>query len=601
MKTKLYAATAAVLLSALTACTSTPSNTGPNGSTVGAVPGEDGCIPIVVATSSEKVNLMDELGQVFKTSPEAEALDSCATVYPTNVSSGRGAELFAKGGSTWPLGDKAYWPTVWSPASTVWTDRVAATGLTAYANAKSFTKTPVVLGVPETMANALGYPDKPFGFKAAEAIINDPEGWGSIGKPIWGSFKVAKTNPNTSTTGLSTILMQSYAASGKKKDLTVADVENSSEFSRSFESAAIHYGDTTGNVLKTLYAKATGTGGGSAYVSAVAIEETSLFNYNKGNPDSHTVQPGEVLTPPGEKLIAVYPVEGSMTSDNPAVLVSAPWVSPDQKAAGEAFIKFLQSRAAQEVLPKYGFRPLDKTVDVSEFLNGSVGIDPSMPKVELPKPSPSVVSAAIDQWAEVRKPSAVLELIDISGSMDEPIGDGRTRLQGAVQGAQNTLGNFRSTDEIGVWAFTTEENSRDLNKTVVREFAPLRNDLEKLETDVSDLLYAPKYGTPLYDAIADAYEYMVARAEPGRINALVVLSDGEDTDSRLGIDSLLVKLNSASEGNQVAPVRIFTIAYSEGADTETLARIAQATGGQSFDASDPERIDAVFASVINNF
>ena len=50
-----------------------------------------------------------------------------------------------------------------------------------------------------------------------------------------------------------------------------------------------------------------------------------------------------------------------------------------------------------------------------------------------------------------------------------------------------------------------------------------------------------------------------------------------------------------------APVRIFPIAYGEGADTNSLQRIAEATGGQWFDASDAAKIDLVFASVINNF
>ena len=48
-------------------------------------------------------------------------------------------------------------------------------------------------------------------------------------------------------------------------------------------------------------------------------------------------------------------------------------------------------------------------------------------------------------------------------------------------------------------------------------------------------------------------------------------------------------------------MRIFAIAYGASADTSALRRIAEATGGQVFDASDPQRIDLVFASVINNF
>ena len=78
----------------------------------------------------------------------------------------------------------------------------------------------------------------------------------------------------------------------------------------------------------------------------------------------------------------------------------------------------------------------------------------------LPKPAETVVSTAIDQWVEVRKPSAVLELLDISGSMDEPVDDKRSKLDGAIEGAQKTLGNFRRSDLTGVWAFTTDIKSQ---------------------------------------------------------------------------------------------------------------------------------------------
>lgn len=585
-------------VSAVAACTADSTGS----SSTGAAPSEDGCTPVVVATSSEKVNLVADLGERFKESSQHDGLEDCASVFPINVSSGNGAKILSADPDSWPLADRDYWPTVWSPASTVWTDRVAAAGNDGVSGAKSFTRTPVVLGVPESMAEALGYPKKPISLQDIAKLVADPKGWGSVGKPLWGSFKIAKTNPNTSTTGLSTILMQAYAASGKTKDLTPADVQKAATFSRTFESGAIHYGDTTGSVLKTLYEGSRGAGG-SAYVSAVAIEETSLFNYNKGNPDSHTVQPGEELVPPREKLIAVYPSGGSMWSDNPAVVLDEPWVSAKQKAAGTAFVEFLQTDAAQQVLPEYGFRPVAKGVDVSSHLNAEVGIDPSMPKVTLPKPAPTVVSAAIDQWLQIRKPSAVLELIDISGSMSTEIGDGRTRLDGAIDGASQTLGHFRPTDEIGVWAFTTEISSKlGDNLVPVREFGRLGAGREQLEDQIADLAHARQGGTPLYDAIGDAYDYMVKHAEPGRINAIVVLSDGEDTDSQTSLDSLLVRINqSAKEGRADTPVRIFTIVYSDDADKNILGRIAKASGGQSFDASDPERIDAVFASVINNF
>ncbi|QAY74787.1 VWA domain-containing protein [Agromyces protaetiae] len=563
---------------------------------------DDGCTSVVVATSSEKVNMLDALAKAFKESPQHDALAECATVHPINVSSGDATRFLTSGGD-WPDEDRRK-PTLWSPASTVWTERVAAAASPALVGEPvSFTHTPVVFGMPETMAKALGWPDRPIGITDLERLCTDPAGWGSVGKPIWGSFKISKTNPNTSTTGLSAILMQSYEASGKTDGLTADDVAAAEEFSRAFEECVIHYGDTTGKVLNTLYDDTQHGAGGSGYVSAVALEETSLLNYNLGNPDSHTVQPGETLTPPQEKLVAVYPSGGSMWSDNPVTVLGADWVTEARHTAGEAFIDFLATDAAQRILPEYGFRPLDESVPLGKLFTEEYGVDPGLPAVTLPRPGVDVVSAAIDQWTQIRKPSSVLEVIDISGSMDDGIGDGRSKLDGAIEGAQTTLEHFRSTDEVGMWAFTTGAKAEDgMNLLSLRDVSPLGSERERLASSVADLRYAERYGTPLYDAIAAAYDEMVDRAEPGRINAIVVLSDGQDTDSKLSIDSLIARIGKSSgEGGGDAPVRIFPIAYGDGADTAVLQRIAEATGGQWFDASDATKIDLVFASVINNF
>lgn len=593
-------AVAAVVALVLTACTG--SDQGDDNAGGGGF-SDDGCTHITVATSSEKVNMLDALAAAFKESEQHDGLGTCATVRPVNVSSGNAARYLTAGGD-WPTSDRELWPTLWSPASTVWTDRVAAAASASLVGTpESFTRTPVVFGMPEPMATALGWPNKPLSITDLANLCQAPDGWGSVGKDVWGSFKISKTNPNTSTTGLSTILMQSYEATGKADGLTVADVDASADFSRVFEECVIHYGDTTGNVLSTLYDETQNGASGSGYVSAVALEETSLINYNLGNPDSHTVQPGEELIKPKTKLVAVYPSGGSLWSDNPITVLGADWVSEAQSEAGAAFVEFLHGTDAQSILPEYGFRPLDDSVPLGELFTAEYGIDPAQPAVTLPNPDVATISTALDQWAQVRKPSSVMELIDISGSMDEQIGDGRSRLDGAIEGAQTTLEHFRSTDEIGVWAFTTGVDSEAGEGIVaLRDVAALGSDRETLGESLDDLRYATRNGTPLYDAVLTAYEAMNERAEPGRINAIVLLSDGEDTDSKISLDSLVARLSAdVAEGSDDAPVRIFPIAYGESADLDSLKRIADATGGQVFDASDPERIDLIFASVINNF
>jgi Ca-activated chloride channel family protein len=595
----------AVLAGAGVACSSGGGGDTPVGGAVSDF-ADDGCTHLVAAVSSEKVNLFTELAEAFVDSPEAAALETCARVIPVDVTSGDATRYLSAGGD-WPTtDDRERWPSIWSPASMVWVDRVAAAASPALvAGAESFTHTPVVLAMPESMAAALGWPGEQISLGRVAELCADGRGWGAVdpGKAVWGQFRIAKTNPNTSTTGLAMLLMQAYAAAGKTADLTEADVAEAAEFSRSLENCVIHYGDTTGKVLQRLYDEAQTGSGGSTYVSAVALEETSLLNYNQGNPTSKVIEPGEQLTAPREKLVAIYPQGGSLWSDNPIVALGASWVTATQREAAAAFVAFAQTRTAQEILPKYGFRPLDTSTPLGSLFTAEYGVTAEGPATSLPQPPVATVSAALDQWVQIRKPSSVLELIDISGSMEEPTADGRTKMDGAIEGAQNTLEHFRGTDEVGVWVFTTYlSDDRSQVTLELRPVEALGSDRETLAVSLGDLRRAAKAGTPLYDAVASAFDYMSERAQPGRINAIVLLSDGIDTDSTMSLDSLVAKLNSANrEGGDDAPVRVFAIAYGGDADQAALGRIAQASGGQVFDASNPARIDLVFSSVINNF
>ena len=111
----------------------------------------------------------------------------------------------------------------------------------------------------------------------------------------------------------------------------------------------------------------------------------------------------------------------------------------------------------------------------------------------------------------------------------------------------------------------------------------------------------PVGDTPLYDAVNTGFDYMQARAEPGRNTAIVVLSDGENNASSTTIEALESKMRGSSESGDRTPVRVFPIVYTGDAPPEALTRIAVASGGQVFDAKDPRRLRATLASVFSNF
>ena len=55
----------------------------------------------------------------------------------------------------------------------------------------------------------------------------------------------------------------------------------------------------------------------------MAVEEKSVIDYNRGNPDG-ILDPGEEPRPPRVPLVAVYPKEGTLFSDNPFFVLDAP-------------------------------------------------------------------------------------------------------------------------------------------------------------------------------------------------------------------------------------------------------------------------------------
>ena len=76
-----------------------------------------------------------------------------------------------------------------------------------------------------------------------------------FGHPEWGPFRLGKTNPNFSTSGLSALIAQTYAATGGTSGLTAEDLADPAvvDFATGVESAVVHYGDTTLTFLNNLY------------------------------------------------------------------------------------------------------------------------------------------------------------------------------------------------------------------------------------------------------------------------------------------------------------------------------------------------------------
>src|SRR4051812_4101079 len=318
-----------VLLTAACPSIGTSGSSSDTSSGTQKVPG--GCTAVDVASSPEKLDLLTTLAGNFNKSKSAKVGGTCAFVRVQRVASGAGEQLLVNG---WQSSDTQLpQPVIWSPAASAWggvlNDALQSKGQPAMAPAspKSFLRTPLTFAMPRPMAQALGWPTAAIGISDLLALAQNPQGWASKGHPEWGLFQLGKTNPHFSTSGLNETIGQYYAATGKTSGLTLEDINDPKvdSFNRNVESSVVHYGDTTLTFLNNQY-RADTRGLGLTYVSAVAVEEKSVIDYNNGNPDG-ILDPGETPRPPKIPLAAVYPKEGTLFSDSPLFVLDAPWVT----------------------------------------------------------------------------------------------------------------------------------------------------------------------------------------------------------------------------------------------------------------------------------
>ena len=345
MKRAIAFALALVLAITLSSCSSS-SGSGDNSDDLSSAdPGD--CIVVDMASSPEKITLMTELAKEFNGSDQAKVGDKCVFVRPRSKASGAGAALLSAG---WPEPDtNGPQPVIWSPAASAWgavvNQRLIDAGQAPITEpSKPFMLTPLVIAMPKPMAEALGYPQKALGFSDIIALANNPEGWAAFGHPEWGPFRLGKTNPNFSTSGLNFTIAQYYAATGKTRGLTLEDLSRPDvqAFSQSVESAVVHYGDTTLTFLNNMY-KADARGTALTYASAVAVEEKSVIDYNTGNPDG-ILDPGEVPRPPRIPLVSIYPKEGTLFSDSPLFILERA-VGHRRAEAGARAVPRLRARS----------------------------------------------------------------------------------------------------------------------------------------------------------------------------------------------------------------------------------------------------------------
>ncbi|HSS48730.1 MAG TPA: VWA domain-containing protein, partial [Thermoanaerobaculia bacterium] len=445
----------------------------------------------------------------------------------------------------------------------------ARTGKDLIGESRNLVLSPVVIAMWRPMAEALGWGSKPVGWSDILALTKDPAGWAGHGHPEWGAFKLGHTHPEYSNSGLISLLAEAYAGAGKVAGLSLGDVRRpqTARYVAGIESAIVHYGSSTGFFGKRMFE------GGPGYLSAAVLYENMVTESYL--PQYHLPFP----------VVAIYPKEGTFWSDHPVGIVEREWVTPEHREAAKVYIDYLLERPQQEAALRFGFRPAAVEVPLGAPIDAAHGVDPKQPQTTLEVPAVEVIDAVLKLWRENKKRSDVTLVLDRSGSMRE-----EEKMENAQAGADQFLTLLDPSDSFSFLTF---------NATPAWVIQGAQ--LGASRSQVSQALHGvfPDGGTALYDAIALAYDQKLAevRNDPGKIAAIVVLTDGADTDSALSLRELVRKLNAGGESQGV---RVFTIGYGKEARQDVLKAIADATHARFYEGT-PSNIRTVFRDISTFF
>ena len=329
------------------------------------------------------------------------------------------------------------------------------------------------------------------------------------------------------------------------------------------ESAVVYYGDSSAAFLDTWYRldkqKAPPT-----FASAVVTDERLVTAYNEGDPTGT----GESRPKPNVPLVGITPSDGAFESDNPITPVTASWVDDAARPGVAAFSAFAREPDAQGKVVAAGFRA-GGTADaeaLAAFRNAR---------------------ADVDEWTRIRKPARVMLLVDESDSMGDAA-DGRNvpspRLALAKRALFTALNQFGPAGR-GRPAGVHDRHQHRPEPGLGRHRAdrPIHRETQRAALVNGVRALDHKQSSPLYTAAHDAFDAVNHGYDPTRINGVVVLTDGYNEDEQ-GNDA------TALVAHLHEPVRMFTVSFTADADIKSLRKIAQATNGRVYDATDPTEL-----------
>jgi Ca-activated chloride channel family protein len=472
-------------------------------------------------------------------------------------------------------------PVIFAPSVSHWlalANYQAGRQLFNLAEAEPTALAPVVMAIWESrieaIRNTVGRDD--IGWEELLMILHSPNGWQDFGLTnARRTVYYGHTDPFISSTALSTLIAEFYASArangftGRRITINEVNDPEVQQGVRDIEQLIRHYSQRTTEFREYIAQ-------GPDYLDFVALEENDLIAINQGKTQYQ----------PPEKLVALYPKEGTFWHEHPFAIVNADWVTAEQSDAARVFTQYVLTPTVQKRMMEFGFRPAKlEGFELGYPFVAENGVTPEGPATVLDVPAPEVIAAIQQSWSFVKKQADIMLLIDVSGSMSTD-----DKIEQAKQAAIAFLNGMEPNNRVGLAVFNDEVEIRvplanyETNKPI------LVREIERLQADG---------GTELYGALQDIVGFMNEETDEDRIRAVVLLSDGAHTGQRG------VTLNDAtqvitSSRNTLNPVIVIPVAYGSDADINALNTIARASNTR-VSSGDPQNILGVLEIISSYF
>lgn len=465
-------------------------------------------------------------------------------------------------------------PQVWIPDSSMWLQRLrsAAPGF-AFTDEGSVALSPVVMAMPEPVAKPLGWPDK--GLTYADLLREITTST---------TIRPGTVDPTRDAAALSGLLALSTAAAA-------ADQQRPGTSNGVLRALATDRSALRDDLMAQL-PQADDVGSLAAGLGLAAMSERDVITFNAAKPPV--------------PLAALYLEPAAAPLDYPFAVM--PELTTAQAEAAHQLYDLLDSsNSFRDRLAASGIRSPDGSAP------GGFSAPTGAPSPAKRSPSAAdsgaaaadgVDGAAIDRalagWSAVVAPARMLAIVDASGSMRTPVPTARdaTRMAVTLAAARGGLALFSDDWQVGLWMFAAGRPAGGNHQELV-PIGPLTNN----RTDVANALNLIQPGggdAGLYRTILDGYREVQDGWQAGRVNSVLVLTDGVgggETTGDISLSDLIAKLGAVQSAER--PVQVIVVGIGDAVDRQPLEQITRTTGGGVFIAEDPAQIGAVFLEALS--